>query len=264
MTFIKNILKSCWNWAKRHIFHFIITMAVAFMGFSIVTQQVMINLLQSQIDQIPGIIKVSEEKTKNVTIFMGTTLERKIENASEIINARIDTIDSAIKPNKKRRMLITKIRDAIIQNVGRTIGVRDLNRMANAIIDNSYEFNLTIPQILAQIKVESNFNSTAKSPAGALGLMQIMPQTLEYIQSKINKKLNPYSIYDNINAGAYYISKQLYDFENYDLALQSYNIGPDGLKRYISGERKHLPEETINYVPRVKKYIDIFSKYGLE
>ena len=87
------------------IFHFIITIAVTFMGFSIVTQQVMINLLQSQIDQVPGIIKVSEENIKDWASVADVALKEKIYNTSETVNARIDTIDSAIKPNKKRRMV---------------------------------------------------------------------------------------------------------------------------------------------------------------
>jgi len=164
-------------------------------------------------------------------------------------------------------MLITKIRDAINENTGRTIGVRDLNRIANAVIDYSYEFDLTIPQVLAQMKVESDFNPNAVSPANAKGLMQILPTTLVFIQHEMPDspvKLNTWNVYHNIRAGCFYMSEQIERFGTYEEALRAYNWGPDNLARFNAGEIKNEPEETLKYVPRVKQYIEIFNKYGLE
>jgi hypothetical protein len=267
MIKIKNIFRSCWDWGKRHTFHFVIAIVVAIMGFVVITQQVRIHSLQNEINEVPSIVETSEARIKDWTNEKEQGLETKISSVFESVNARIDTVDSAIKPDKKRRMLISQIRDAITENTNHTIGVRDLNRMANAIIDYSYEFNLTIPQVLAQIKVESNFNIKAESGARAQGLMQIIPPTLKYIQHEMPNspsKLTPWNIHHNIRAGCFYMSEQIETFGTYEEALRAYNWGPDRLAKFNAGEIKVEPEETLDYVPRVRKYIEVFSRYGLE
>lgn len=267
MINIKSIFRSCWNWGKRHTFHFIIAIVISIMSFVVITQQIMINSLQNQLNKIPDIIISTQDFVKNIIDQKEKSLENKISIVFESVNARIDTIDSAIKPDKKRRMLIKKIRDAITENINHTIGIRDLNRIANATIDYSHEWNLTIPQVLAQIRVESNFNVNAQSTAIAQGLMQIRPKTLEYISYKIPNpppKLTPWNIYHNIRAGCFYLAEQIDEFGTYEEGLRAYNWGPDNLARFNAGERKDEPIETLEYVPKVKKYIEIFSKYGLE
>jgi hypothetical protein len=233
------------------------------MGFTLITQQIMIRSMQSQIDKVPSIVETSEDNLKDWAIEKELVVIGKIEAT----NARIDTIDSTIKPDKKRRMLITKIRDAINENTSRTVGVRDLNRIANAVIDYSYEFDLTIPQVLAQIRTESNFDVRAVSPANAKGLMQILPTTLTLIQYEMPNapaKLNTWNIHHNIRAGCFYMSEQIERFGTYEEALRAYNWGPDNLARFNAGVRKDEPKETLEYVPQVKHYIEIFNKYGLE
>lgn len=257
------IFRSIWNWGKKHTFHFIVTILLVLAGFIIAAQQKMIYSLQTQINDIPN--QISESSDKNKLLIDG--LAKSMVVNIETVNARIDTIDSAIKPEKKRRMLVTKIRDAINENTNRTIGVRDLNRIADAVIDYSFEFDLAIPQVLAQIKVESDFNVNAVSAAGAQGLMQIMPDTLKYIQYEMPdapKRLNAWNIHHNIRAGCFYMSEQIERFGTFDEGLRAFNWGPDNLARYNTGERKTVPEETVEYVPRVEGYVEIFNRYGLE
>jgi len=263
MMTIKNIFKRCWGWGKRHTFHFAVVIVLTTMGFIAATQQIMIHSLQNQINGVPDIVKLSESNIKSWTNDKETSIIGKIEST----NARIDTMDSAIKPDKKRRELISKIRDAINDNTNITIGVRDLNRMANAVIDYSHEFNLTIPQVLAQIRVESNFDSQAKSGAEAQGLMQIIPSTIKYIQHEMPNapsKLNPWNIHHNIRAGCFYMSEQIEEFGTYEEALRAYNWGPHRLSKFNAGEVTIEPIETLKYVPLIKEYIEVFNGYGLE
>jgi len=260
---IKKIFKACWNWGKKHTFHFVISILLFLLCSVILEQQIKINSLQKQINNVPNLISNSEDATENLLKDLRGNIALQVEST----NARIDTIDSAIEPEKKRRMLVEKIRDAITENTTRTIGVRDLNKMANAIIDYSYEFNLTIPQVLAQIKAESDFNVRAESSAHAQGLMQIRPRTLDYIGAIMPNsptKLSPWNIYHNIRAGCFYLSEQIEEFGTYEEALRAYNWGPDNLARWNAGELKKEPEETLEYVPRIQKYIKIFKGYGLE
>lgn len=81
--------------------------------------------------------------------------------------------------------------------------------------------------IMALIKVESNFREYALSYAGAVGLMQVMPQTAAWISEKLNLNVDISSPVDNIVIGIKYL-QYLLDFYDgdLDLALRAYNAGP--------------------------------------
>jgi len=104
--------------------------------------------------------------------------------------------------------------------------------------------------IAAVIHAESNFNTKAKSYAGAMGLMQINGVTAKYLKIK-----NVYDPKSNIEAGARYL-KELYAlFGKLELAIAAYNAGPGAVKKY-----KGIPpyKETKNYVARV---LQLFDQY---
>lgn len=210
---------------------------------------------------------------KRVKLDMGllssniVSTKNSYEKDMGVLNSRVGIVLNSTNVKDKRKHLIKSIRGAISDNITHTIPIRDLNRISNAVIDYSYQYNLKIPNVLAQIKVESDFKYKAVSSAGAQGLMQIMPRTLEYISYDMHDrtdKLNTWNVYHNIKAGCFYMAQQIEEFANYDDALRAYNWGPRNLKRFIAGERKTMPEETINYVIRNAKYTDVFTQYGLE
>jgi soluble lytic murein transglycosylase-like protein len=113
-------------------------------------------------------------------------------------------------------------------------------------------FTIDPDLIRAVIKAESNFNHRAVSPKGALGLMQLMPETAQEMAVA-----NPFNPEENIHGGVRYLSKllQLLD-RNLPLALAAYNAGPE---RVVS--RNEIPpiEETRNYVKRVMMYYEDFK-----
>lgn len=116
------------------------------------------------------------------------------------------------------------------------------------------KFNLDVALIKAVIKAESNFNHQAVSPAGAKGLMQLMPQTAS--------ALNVYDVFHpgaNIEGGARYLRYLLNLYRgNLTLALAAYNAGEGAVAKY----KYSIPpyRETQNYVRRVLDFYESYSK----
>ena len=104
--------------------------------------------------------------------------------------------------------------------------------------------------VQAVIKTESNFDPTAVSPKGALGLMQLMPGTARDMQ--VNNPLNPQ---ENIHGGTRYLSQMLATF-NGDLRL--------GLAAYNAGPGKVTPEGMKTYIPETQQYVaKVLDNYKL-
>lgn len=94
----------------------------------------------------------------------------------------------------------------------------------------------------AMIKVESNYNATARSHANAIGLAQIIPSTARYLRIDVNDPVQ------NLDGGARYLLEQIQDFGDVRLALAAYNAGPGAVQKYGG-----IPpyKETQNHVRRV-------------
>lgn len=107
----------------------------------------------------------------------------------------------------------------------------------------------------AVIEVESGFNARARSPKGAIGLMQVMPTTAaRYGQFDL------YSPEQNVDVGARYLSDLLVMFGgDVRLAVAAYNAGENAVIR--SGRRVPAYPETLRYVPMVLERYDRFQSH---
>jgi hypothetical protein len=87
------------------------------------------------------------------------------------------------------------------------------------------------------------------SPKGAMGLMQVMPDTYRTLRIQYGLGSNAYDPHDNIFAGAAYL-RQMYDRYGYPSLFAAYNAGPKRLEDFLFGGRA-LPRETLDYVGNI-------------
>lgn len=79
---------------------------------------------------------------------------------------------------------------------------------------------------LSIAKIESNFNTSAKSPRGAIGLYQLTPSTAKKLG------VNPYIVSENIEGGLKYYQMLYKKYGSMELALAAYNAGPGNVAKY--------------------------------
>ncbi len=103
--------------------------------------------------------------------------------------------------------------------------------------------------VRAVMHQESDGQEQAVSPVGAMGLMQVMPETYEELRAHYGLGDDPYDPHNNILAGTAYIH-EMYDRYGAPGFLAAYNAGPQRVDDYLAGAGD-LPSETVNYLAAV-------------
>ena len=122
--------------------------------------------------------------------------------------------------------------------------------LARAILAGSEEARLDPLLVLAVIEVESGFDPAAVSRAGALGLMQLLPSTLQREAAGLGLAVtDPHDPVANVRAGVRYLRRCLDSYRDRDVALMAYNAGPNRLYGWIQAGA--VPGEVVGYARRV-------------
>ncbi len=118
-------------------------------------------------------------------------------------------------------------------------------------------YNIDYSLVKAVVRAESGYNSKAISRKGAMGLMQLMPETASLFDCE-----NPFDPESNIRTGIKYL-KYLLNYFNNDikLALAAYNAGPKNVIKY--GYTIPPFNETRNYVKKVLEYYKMYSNINI-
>lgn len=143
------------------------------------------------------------------------------------------------------------------------------------IADASKEFDVPEYIIYATIKVESNFDPYAVSGVGAIGLMQMMPSTFEWLtgEEHLGENLSTRKLDDprvSIRYGTYYLSYLYKKFDyNWDTTFAAYNGGEGNVIKWLDnpkysdgkGNLVKIPfSETRNYVKKINSEIEKYKQ----
>lgn len=128
-------------------------------------------------------------------------------------------------------------------------GENDSQSMDAIFAEAASLYGVPLNLLKAMGKAESGFDANAVSPAGAQGVMQLMPATAKSLGVE-----DPFDARSNIMGGARYIAQKLQQYNgDIDLALAAYNAGSGNVAKYGG-----VPpfSETRNYIARIKGYMN--------
>ena len=121
--------------------------------------------------------------------------------------------------------------------------------IAGYVAEASQQFDIPEAWIRAVMRVESAGEVGVTSSAGAIGLMQVMPQTYATLRARLGLGANGYDPHDNITAGAAFL-RDMHDRYGDAGFLAAYNAGPARYEEFRAGGTA-LPSETILYMARL-------------
>jgi soluble lytic murein transglycosylase-like protein len=134
------------------------------------------------------------------------------------------------------------------RSAAHTASCRTSNPFADFIDDASRRFGVPVQWIRSVLGAESAGDVRAKSPKGAMGLMQIMPDTWTDLRLRYGLGNDPYDARNNILAGTAYL-RELHDQYGSPDFLAAYNAGPARYAEHLAG--RPLPAETRAYLEKL-------------
>ena len=148
-------------------------------------------------------------------------------------------------------------------------------KYAESVEKYAAEYDVPESVVYAVIKTESGFTPDAVSLKGAIGLMQITPDTFDWLCSKTGDEANSLLLYEpdtNIRYGTYFLSLLHNEYKAWDTVYAAYNAGRGRVNSWLASEEynnngrlKNIPyEETASYVKKVETAQSVYARlyYG--
>lgn len=138
-------------------------------------------------------------------------------------------------------------------------------KYSEEIISIAEECNLESSLIASIINVESNFNEHAVSNKGAVGVMQILPSTAEWIAKKNNKNYREEYLKDakyNIELGSYYLAYLIDYFGDVQLGICAYNAGQGNVSNWLKNKEYSKDGKSLQKIPfkETREYVNKVNK----
>ena len=189
-------------------------------------------------------------------IQRAAALNQRIESINNQLNTKVEETSNgqnfidALKSSMKEKNVFRLQNPTLdLPPLRKAPSISNNTNYSREYIDNlvkniSAKYGVDEKLVNCVIKQESGFNVKAKSKAGAMGLMQLMPATARGLGVK-----DPYNPIQNIEGGVKYLSNMLKKYHgNVILALAAYNAGSGAVDKY-SGVPPY--KETQNYVKSI-------------
>ena len=204
------------------------------------------NILQAKIAEIQARVPLPMRNSVNQASFSS-----ELVKAEETVN-RSFSLDTSVKSYEKRTLKPSSpgSLEADFPRLSSDEISALMPRINAAIADASKKYGVDENMIRSIIKLESSFQPYSLSISGAMGLMQLMPFTAEWLSVT-----NPYDIEQNIQGGTQYYRDQLERFDgDVEKALAAYNKGPNTVIKHGG-----VPPEAKSYVKRVLQYYQMYN-----
>jgi soluble lytic murein transglycosylase len=163
------------------------------------------------------------------------------------------TLQFSNRPTENGWDLYIKEKRTITSSSSKRMPPEEIERV---IADIAPRYNVDPSLVISVIEIESGYRPTALSQKGAMGLMQLMPETACDLGVK-----DPWDPVQNITGGTKYLSYLLKKYNgDIPLTLAAYNAGPESVQNYNG-----IPpfQETIDYVKKVLKRLDSLKADGI-
>ncbi|MCE5236823.1 MAG: lytic transglycosylase domain-containing protein [Eubacteriales bacterium] len=194
--------------------------------------------------------------------FMNTMGVVAISTVNTIYYQKLTEVQSKLDSTAARAGLNAPLFSSLLAQAvgGADAGTSEVSVTSSAAYDAVIEaassrYGLDADLIRAVIRVESGYNKSAVSSAGAQGLMQLMPGTANSLGVT-----DSFDATQNIFAGTQYLAQQLDRFGDIRLALAAYNTGPSRVASYGIADADNASEYA-KISPSVRSYVDKVLSY---
>ncbi len=131
----------------------------------------------------------------------------------------------------------------------------------NEIIQYSKSYSVESALVASVANVESNFRENVRSNKGAVGIMQIMPTTAQWIADQIGEEYSEKQLENgkyNLKLGCFYLSYLIEYFGDSKLAICAYNAGQGNVKSWLKDERYSKDGKQLYKIPfkETDKYLN--------